>query len=218
MSVIQMDELITNGLDRSVELMAVAANNSFRFKDRNNIKIISVAGEDLEQIAEYCFSLGDMSPLAARDGRHLIQLMKEPCSLMIIGEKRKSDFNYNCGACGYKTCAELNKAEEVESLTANGPSCQFKNINLNIAANAAASMAHKLGLHCRVFSTLAFSAMALNVIEDVDLCISISVSAGKKNPYFDRHEFWTKEHWDETFNKEFPTYNRGFIGAVEEDL
>ena len=218
MSVIQMDELITKGLDRSVELMAVAANNSFRFKDRNSIKIISVAGEDLEQIAEYCFSLGDMSPLAARDGRHLIQLMKEPCSLMIIGEKRKSDFNYNCGACGYKTCAELNKAEEVESLTANGPSCQFKNINLNIAANAAASMAHKLGLHCRVFSTLAFSAMALNVIEDVDLCISISVSAGKKNPYFDRHEFWTKEHWDETFNKEFPTYNRGFIGAVEEDL
>jgi len=211
-----MDELITKGLDRSVELMAVAANNSFRFKDRNNVKIISVSGEDLEQIAEYCFSLGDMSPLAARDGRHLIQLMKEPCSLMIIGEKRKSDFNYNCGACGYKTCAELNKAEKVESLTANGPSCQFKNINLNIAANAAASMAHKMGLHCRVFSTLAFSAMALEVIEDVDLCISISVSAGKKNPYFDRHEFWTKEHWDEIFNKEFPTYNRGFIGAVEE--
>ena len=216
MSVIQMDELITKGLDRSVELMAVAANNSFRFKDRNNIKIISVSGEDLEPIAEYCFSLGDMSPLAARDGRHLIQLMKEPCYLMVIGEKRKSDFNYNCGACGFKTCAELNKAEKVESLTANGPSCQFKNINLNIAANAAASMAHKLGLHCRVFSTLAFSAMALEVIEDVDLCISISVSAGKKNPYFDRHEFWTKEHWDEIFNKEFPTYNRGFIGAVEE--
>ena len=216
MSIIQMDELITKGLDRSIELMAVAANNSFRFKERNTIKIISVSGEDLEQIAEYCFSLSDMSPLAARDGRHLIQLMKEPCSLMIIGDKRKSDFNYNCGACGYRTCAELNKAEKVESLTANGPSCQFKNINLNIAANAAASMAHKLGLHCRIFSTLAFSALALNIIEDVDLCISISVSAGKKNPYFDRHEFWTKEHWDEIFKKEFPTYDRGFIGAVEE--
>ena len=34
--------------------------------------------------------------------------------------------------------AELNKAEEMESLTARGPSCQFKNINLNMAANAAA--------------------------------------------------------------------------------
>jgi uncharacterized ferredoxin-like protein len=216
MAIKEMSQLIGNGLDRAVELMAVAAHNSFRFKDRNNIKIITVEGEDLEQIAEYCFSLGDMAPLAARDGRHLAQLMKEPCSLMVIGDTRKSEFNYNCGACGYKTCAELNKAEEVESLTANGPSCMFKNLNLGIAANAAASIAHRLGLHCRVFSTLAFSALALEVITDVDIVISISVSVAKKNPYFDRHEFWTKEHWDEIFAKEFPTYNRGFIGAVED--
>jgi hypothetical protein len=54
------------------------------------------------------------------------------------------------------------------------------------------------------------------VITDVDIVISISVSVANKNPYFDRHEFWTKEHWDEIFAKEFPTYNRGFIGAVED--
>ena len=216
MPVKQMEDLIQNGLDRAVELMAVAAHNSFRFENRNSIKMIAVGKEELEQIAEFCFSLGDMSPLAARDGRHVMQLIKEPCALLIIGDKRKSDFNYNCGACGYRTCAEMNKADEVESLTARGPSCQFKNINLNIAINAAASAAHRLGLHCRVFSTLGFSALAMNIIEDVDLCVSVSVSAAKKNPYFDRHEFWTKEHWDETFNKEFPTYNRGFIGAVEE--
>ncbi len=216
MTIREMSDLVESGLERAVELMALSAHNSFRFKDRNAIKIINVQGEDLQQIAEYCFSLGDMAPLAARDGRHLIQLMKEPSALMIMGEKRKSDFNYNCGACGYRTCAELNKAEQVESLTANGPSCMFKSINLNIAANAAASTAHRLGLHCRVFSTLAFAALALQVITDVDLVISVSVSAGKKNPYFDRHEFWTKEHWDQIFDKEFPTYNRGFIGAVED--
>jgi uncharacterized ferredoxin-like protein len=216
MPIIEMPDLIQNGLARSVELMAVAAHNSFRFNDRNTIRMRAIDGDDLEQIAEYCFSLGDMSPLAARDGRHLVQLMKEPCSLMLIGDKRKSDFNYNCGACGYRTCAEMNAAEEVESLTANGPSCMFKNINMNIAANAAASMAHRLGLHCRIFSTLGFSALALEMIEDVDLCVSISVSVAKKNPYFDRHEFWTKEHWEETFDKEFPPFNRGFIGAVED--
>jgi uncharacterized ferredoxin-like protein len=215
MAVIELTDLIDKGLQHAVELMAIAAHNSYRFSDQNQIKIIVVGKEEMELIAEYCFSLGDMSPLASRDGRHVIQLIKEPCSLMLIGDKRKSPFNYDCGACGYRTCKELNKAEKVESLTANGPSCQFKNLNLNIAANAAASLAHRLGLHCRVFSTLAFAAMALEIIEDVDLVTSVSVSAGKKNPYFDRHEFWTKEHWDETFKKEFPTYDRGFIGAVE---
>ena len=216
MPIIEMPDLIQNGLARAVELMAVAAHNSFRFNDRNTIRMRAVDGEDLEQIAEYCFSLGDMSPLAARDGRHLVQLMKEPCSLLLIGDKRKSDFNYNCGACGYRTCAEMNAAEEVESLTANGPSCMFKNVNMNMAANAAAAMAHRLGLHCRIFSTLGFSALALELIEDVDLCVSVSVSVAKKNPYFDRHEFWTKDHWDEIFDKEFPPFKRGFIGAVEE--
>lgn len=215
MTIRQMSELVEKGFARSVELISLAAHNSFRFNNRNTIQMITVEGEDLEQIAEYCFSLGDMSPLAARDGRNLVQTMKEPCSLLVFGDKRKSDFNYNCGACGYRTCAEMNKAEEVESLTANGPSCVFKNINLGFAANTAAAMANSLGLHCRVFSTLAFGAKALEVIEDVDICISVCVSAAQKNPFFDRHEYWTQEHWDETFAKEFPPYTRGFIGAVE---
>ena len=215
MAITELSDLIEKGLQQAVELMALAAHNSYRFSDQNKLKIIAIGNEEMEAIAEYCFSLGDMSPLAARDGRHVVQLIKEPSRLMIIGDKRKSPFNYDCGACGYRTCKEMNKAELAESLTANGPSCQFKNINVNIATNAAASMAHRLGLHCRVFSTLAFAARSLEIIEDVDLVCSVSVSAAKKNPYFDRHEFWTKEHWAETFDKEFPTFNRGFIGAVE---
>jgi uncharacterized ferredoxin-like protein len=216
MAKLEMAELIQNGLDRAVELMAVAAHNSFRFDGRNTMKMVAVGKEELEEIAEFCFSLGDMSPLAARDGRFVMELIKEPCSLLVLGDKRKSVFNYNCGACGFRTCAEMNAAEEMESLTANGPSCQFRNINLNIAANAAASLAWRLGLHCRVFSTLAFGAKAMEVIEDCDIVTSVSVSAAKVDPYFDRHKFWTQDHWDEIFNKEFPTFNRGFIGAIEE--
>ncbi len=211
-----MDDLLVGGLDRAVELMAVAAHNSFRFSGKNTIRIVTASKDDMQEMAEYCLSLGDMSPLGARDGRHLIELMKEPVALMIIGDKRRSHFNYNCGACGYRTCAEMNAAEEVESLTANGPSCQFRNINLNIAANSAAAMAWRLGLHCRVFSSFAFAAKAMQIIEDVDIVVSVSVSVAKRDPYFDRHQYWTQEYWDEIFNKEFPTFNRGFIGAIEE--
>ncbi len=216
MAIREMDDLVNHGIDRAVELMALSAHNSLRFEGRNTIKMITVGKEEMEMIAEFCFSLGDMSPLAARDGRHLIELIKEPTSLLIIGDKRRSYFNYDCGACGYRTCAELNRAEAMESLTARGPSCQFRNINMNLAAGAAASTAWRLGLHCRVFSTFGFAALALEIIEDVDLVVSVSVSAAKKDPYFDRHKFWTADYWEEIFNKEFPTYNRGFIGAIEE--
>ena len=122
-----MEEMIQAGLDRAVEMMTLAAWNSFRFEKRNTIKMVTATGEELTPVAEYCFSLGDMAPLGARDGRHLAQLIKEPTSMLLIGDKRKSDFNYNCGACGFRTCAELNKSEKAESLTADGPSCMFKN-------------------------------------------------------------------------------------------
>ncbi len=215
MAIQEMDILLRGGLDRAVELMVVAAHNSYRFGNRNTVKIISVGNEEMEEIAEFAYSLGDMSPLAARDGRFLRELIKEPCALLIMGDKRKSDLNFNCGACGFRTCAELNKAEEMESLTSRGPSCQFKNLNLNIAVDAAAAMAWRLGLHCRVFSTLAMAAFALGIIPDVDIVSSVSVSVAKVDPFFDRHKFWTQEHWDETFQKEFPTFTRGFIGAIE---
>jgi hypothetical protein len=77
-------------------------------------------------------------------------------------------------------------------------------------------MAWRLGLHCRVFSSFAFAAKAMQVIEDVDIVVSVSVSVAKQDPYFDRHKYWTQEHWNEIFKKEFPTFTRGFIGAIEE--
>jgi uncharacterized ferredoxin-like protein len=215
MAITEMDDMLQSGLDRAVEMMALAAQTSFRFSNRNTIKVIKVTNEEIEQLAEFCFALGDMAPLAARDGRFAVDLIKEPAALLIIGDKRQSLFNYNCGACGYRTCAELNKAEMVESLTSNGPSCIFRNINIHIAADAAAAMAWRLGLHCRVFSTLGFAAKALNILPDMDTVVSVAVSAAKVNPFFDRHKFWTQEVWDQTFSKEFPTFTRGFIGAVE---
>ena len=212
-----LEELLQGGLDRAVEMMTVAAHNSFRFGGKNTVKIICLGKEEMVDIAEFCYSMGDMSPLAARDGRFVMELVKEPCALMVLGDKRKSDFNYDCGACGYRSCADLNRAEEVEALTANGPSYQFKNMNVNIAADAAAAMAWRLGLHCRVFSTLGMAAFALKLIEDVDFAVSVCVSVAKTDPFFDRHQFWTDEYWDEIFSKEFPTFTRGFIGAIEDE-
>ena len=35
-----MNDLVQSGLDRSIELMTLAAHNSFRFKNRNTVKIV----------------------------------------------------------------------------------------------------------------------------------------------------------------------------------
>ncbi len=215
MAVTELKDMIKGGLDRAMELMAIAAHNSYRFGKRNTTKIISIGHEEMQEIGEFCYSLGDMSPLTARDGRAMKELIEMDGRMMILGEKRKSDLNWDCGACGYRTCGELNRAEEVDAMTGRGPSCQFKNLNMMVAADAASSMAWRLGLYCRVFSSYGMSALAMEVIDDVDLTVAVAVAAGPNDPFFDRHQYWTEEYWREMFDKEFPAYTRGFIGAVE---
>ena len=53
MAVREMDELVQNGLDRALEIMALAAHNSFRFESRNTIKMLVADKEEMEAIAEF---------------------------------------------------------------------------------------------------------------------------------------------------------------------
>ncbi len=214
MSIREFEELNPSVLDRVIEQMAVVAKTRFHF-GKNQTKLIIVGDEELNEMGDYCWSLADMSPLAARDGRMIRELVKEGCRVLVIGEKRRSVLNWNCGACGFRTCKELNTAETQETLIGRGPCCVFKLMNMNLAANAAAAVAQRWGMHCRVFTTLGMSALSLEIIKDVDISVAVLISAAGKNPFFDRHQYWTDEHWDEAFKKEFPTYERGFIGAFE---
>lgn len=213
MSIINGEELLKGGMERAVELMAVAANTVLRFGP-TRLKMSAIGPEEFEDLAGYCEGVAEVSPLFARDGRSFKDLAKEDTRALLIGARRKSVYNFDCGACGYATCEELNKAEEVESFI-NGPCCHFAIYDVHMAANAAAAVAHYMGLHCRVFVTIGVSAHACEFLEDVDFAVGVGVSYQAKNPFFDRHKYWTDEEWDEKFAEEFPSFSRGFIGAQE---
>ncbi len=213
MAIIKGDDLLRGGLDRAVELMAVAANTALKFGP-SRIKLAAIGPEEFEDLAGYCEGVAEVSPLFNRDGRSFLDLAKQNTRALLIGAKRKSVYNFDCGACGFRTCEELNKAEEVESII-NGPCCHFVVYDVHMAANAAAAAAWYMGLHCRVFQTIGAAAPACEFIEDVDFCIGVGVSCEPRDPFFDRHKYWTQEEWEEHFAQEFPSFTRRFIGAVE---
>lgn len=213
MSIIGGDDLLKGGMDRAVELMAIAANTSLRF-GHPRIRMSAIGPEEFIELSGYCEGVAEVSPLFNRDGRSFPHLAESDARALLIGAKRKSVYNYDCGACGYATCEELNKAEEVESFM-YGPCCHFVVYDVHMAANAAAAAAHYMGLHCRVFITIGVSAHACEFIEDVDFAVGVGVSHQARNPFFDRHKYWTKEEWAEIFAREFPSFTRGFMGAVE---
>jgi uncharacterized ferredoxin-like protein len=214
MAIFNKDDLLRGGMDRAVELMTVSANTALTF-GKKKLVMVAFGPEEFDDLGGFCEGVAGVSPLAERDGMSFIDLAKEDARGLLIGAGRKSAYNYDCGACGFATCAELNKADLVEGLVANGPCCHFAVYDVHMAAMAASAAAWRMGLHCRVFQTMGTAAMACEIITDVDFCVGVGVSYQQTDPYFDRHKFWTEEEWLKRFERDFPSFVRRFIGAVE---
>jgi uncharacterized ferredoxin-like protein len=98
--------------------------------------------------------------------------------------------NYDCGACGYATCAEfLNATKELrqrsEELEFAGPQCNLRDIDLGIAVGSAAKTAALLSVDCRCQTRIATAARKLGIISS-DIAVGLSLSLTHKSIGFDR--------------------------------
>lgn len=97
---------------------------------------------------------------------------------------------YDCGACGYETCAEfLNATKGLREASSDfefeGPQCNLRDIDLGIAVGSAAKTASLLGIDARCQTRVAVAARRLGVITS-DIAVALSLSITHKNLGFDR--------------------------------
>lgn len=98
---------------------------------------------------------------------------------------------YDCGACGYATCAEFLRAREhqkpegIEDWEFPGPVCQLRAIDLGIAVGSAAKIASLNNIDARCQTRIATAARHLGIIK-ADLAVALSMSVSHKNIFFDR--------------------------------
>jgi uncharacterized ferredoxin-like protein len=98
--------------------------------------------------------------------------------------------NYDCGACGYATCAEFMQATKVlrresDELEFSGPQCNLRDIDLGIAVGSAAKTAAIHSIDARCQTRVAVAARKLGVIR-ADVAIALSLSLTHKAVGFDR--------------------------------
>ncbi|MGH8985899.1 MAG: DUF2148 domain-containing protein [Acidimicrobiia bacterium] len=98
--------------------------------------------------------------------------------------------NYDCGACGYATCAEFLHAtaqlrDQSEDLEFAGPTCNLRDIDLGIAVGSAARTASLHAIDCRCQTRIAVAARKLDIIR-ADLAVGLSLSMTHKAIGFDR--------------------------------
>ncbi len=98
---------------------------------------------------------------------------------------------YDCGACGYATCAEFLRArpqykdDGSDDWEFAGPICQLRCVDLGIAVGSAAKTASLHNVDARCQTRLAAAARHLGVIQ-ADLAVALSMSITHKNIFFDK--------------------------------
>ena len=98
--------------------------------------------------------------------------------------------NYDCGACGYATCAEFLHAtkalrDDSAELEFVGPTCNLRDIDLGIAVGSAAKTAAIHSIDCRCQTRIAVAARKLGIIR-ADIAVALSLSLTHKAVGFDR--------------------------------
>lgn len=98
--------------------------------------------------------------------------------------------NYDCGACGYATCAEfLHETKELRDgsveLEFTGPTCNLRDVDLGIAIGAAVRTVAANGIDCRCQSRIVSAARKLGLIR-ADFGVSLSLSMTAKSVGYDR--------------------------------
>jgi uncharacterized ferredoxin-like protein len=98
--------------------------------------------------------------------------------------------NYDCGACGYATCAEFlhgtkQLREDSSELEFAGPTCNLRDIDLGIAVGSAAKTAALHSIDCRCQTRAVVAARKLGVIT-ADIGVALSLSMTHKAIGFDR--------------------------------
>lgn len=98
--------------------------------------------------------------------------------------------NYDCGACGYATCAEFLHftkplRDDSAELEFAGTVCNLRDIDLGIAVGSAAKTASIHSVDCRCQTRVAVAARKLGVIR-ADHAVALSLSVTHKAIGFDR--------------------------------
>jgi len=109
--------------------------------------------------------------------------------VLFIGLKDWYPPIYDCGACGFATCAEFMDATRQRRADSDlfefgGPQCNLRDIDLGIAIGSAAKAASLYSVDTRCQTRIAVAARKLGLIRS-EVAVALSMTVTHKNPGFD---------------------------------
>ncbi|MEO5366749.1 MAG: DUF2148 domain-containing protein [Magnetococcus sp. WYHC-3] len=108
-------------------------------------------------------------------------------AVVLVGLRRFTTAGYDCGGCGYPTCAEFSRQrqEQNRNMGYTGPHCVMRMMDIGVALASAAKTASLLNIDNRVQQRVGAAARDLGFI-DADVAMGIPVGVFGKSIFFDR--------------------------------
>jgi uncharacterized ferredoxin-like protein len=172
-------------------LMAAAARTAPKGRGVDAIRTIVVEGEDIATIAramdEVAPGRADIVTNAIRRDAGNVRASEFVVLIGVSGAPKKPEKPFDCGACGFKTCANLISAREKARRDTDyfGPNCVIAAMDLGVALGSAAKVASDHNIDNRLMYTMGIAVAKLKWL-DADVVIGIPLSATGKSMYFDR--------------------------------
>jgi uncharacterized ferredoxin-like protein len=184
MPIFESEECEREGLIQVSKLMLVSARTAPKSGGVDDILTLVASGLEKESLASEMIKIAEEREIDGfrRDAKNV----KDSEIVVLIGARGTKKFGLNCGACGYKDCAEFEKAEKKEGRDFIGPTCIYKALDLGIALGSAVKTASNLNIDNRIMYRIGVAAKRLKLLPEASIIMGIPLSAKGKNIYFDR--------------------------------
>jgi len=199
----------------------VAALKAPQLTGKTKVKATIITGEDLEPVVEALGILGETSDFIRGDYvtiKRNIEKGTPPVAIVFGADCTQSATNWNCGACGFATCAEFNKyAKENAGMGADwvGPSCIWKTVDLGLAVDWAAAAVWHENLDNRVQDSVGAVAGLLGYLPGCNFTIGLSLGPPADLVWYNRpdvkHDFNQADIMQMLF-RTIPEHFLGFVG------
>jgi uncharacterized ferredoxin-like protein len=166
------------------KMMLVSARTAPKTGGVDDVLTCLVDGDELESVARAMDEIGDERGIEGfhRDAKNV----RDSDAVVLIGVRGSKKYALDCGACGYSTCDEFEKADRIKGLDFIGPTCLFKALDLGIALGSAVKTASLLNVDNRIMYRIGAAAVRLRMLPEATVIMGIPVSAKGKSIYYDR--------------------------------
>ncbi|MEW6261751.1 MAG: DUF2148 domain-containing protein [Thermodesulfobacteriota bacterium] len=112
-----------------------------------------------------------------------------PIMLILGANLAKADLGWDCGACGFPTCAEFLKYCKDHAGLGRigvGPSCAWKSVDFGIACDYACAAAWELNIENRIQGTFGLVASLLGYLDDSTATLALPIGPPKEFWWYNR--------------------------------